>query len=35
MFVNVADALIKGEKRVVPEILVAGGGSSVDSTSGK
>jgi regulator of protease activity HflC (stomatin/prohibitin superfamily) len=31
MFVNVADALMKGEKRVVPEILVAGGGgSSVD-----
>lgn len=30
MFVNVADALMKGEKRVVPEILVTGGGSSVD-----
>ena len=30
VFVNVADALMKGEKRVVPEILVAGGGSSVD-----
>jgi regulator of protease activity HflC (stomatin/prohibitin superfamily) len=30
MFVNVADALMKGEKRVMPEILVAGGGSSVD-----
>lgn len=30
MFVNVTDALMKGEKRVVPEILVAGGGGSID-----
>jgi regulator of protease activity HflC (stomatin/prohibitin superfamily) len=30
MLVNVADALMKGEKRVVPEILVAGGGGALD-----